>query len=50
MEILSDIARGKMSDYMDEESNIDPVKVANAGYSLEAYSCLESDRGSIVLR
>ena len=44
--ILSDIARGKLSNYMDATGEISPVKVAEAGYSLEACECLTTDRGN----
>lgn len=43
---MSDIACGKLSDFLDDKGEVDPAKIANAGYSLEAYDYISGDRDS----
>jgi phage terminase small subunit len=46
LEILSEIARGKLSDYLNEYGDFDTEKIAKSGYSLEALEIIEGTENS----
>ena len=43
--ILSEMGRGKLSEFLNDAGEVDPVKVAHAGYSLHAYDVAWSEAG-----